>query len=206
MKKTVLLLALLTASLMATSGYSQDLIKLAWDAVQDADLVHYTMYRDSIPGTMVYLDSIPKTDFEYEDKNVEPSKAYYYKITASDSAGNESEPSNEVMAVAGTITFAEDMQHSEVEEFRLGQNYPNPFNPSTTIDYRVPTAAKVTLVVYDIMGNKIRRLVDGFKAAGIYRAVWDGKDASGKQVASGVYFYQMIAGDFAEVRKTAFAK
>ncbi len=206
MKRTVQLLVLMTASLMAINGYSQQMIKLAWDSVLDPDLAYYEMYRDSVPGTMVYLDSIPKSTSTYEDIHIEPGKTYYYKITATDSAGNESAPSNEVMAVAGTITLAEDMQHSEVEEFRLGQNYPNPFNPSTTIDYRVPGAAKVTLVVYDIMGNEIRRLVDGFKAAGIYRAVWDGKDASGKQVASGVYFYQMIAGDFAEVRKTAFAK
>jgi hypothetical protein len=71
--------------------------------------------------------------------------------------------------------------------------YPNPFNPSTTLSYQLPQDAAVRLEVYDMIGRKVRSLVDESKSAGYYRVVWNGRDETGRDVASGVYLYRFSA-------------
>ena len=92
--------------------------------------------------------------------------------------------------------------------FSLGQNTPNPFNPATTISYTVPegNTAKVTLALYDLRGRLVRTLVDEVREAGAYNVFWDGRDDSGRQVPSGIYFYRMKAGDFNRTRKMILLK
>ncbi len=80
--------------------------------------------------------------------------------------------------------------------FALRQNAPNPFNPVTTIRYELPTDSDVRIDVYNVAGRHVRTVVDGPVAAGYNEVVWDGRDNSGKRVASGVYLYRMSAGDF----------
>jgi flagellar hook assembly protein FlgD len=76
-------------------------------------------------------------------------------------------------------------------EFQLLQNYPNPFNAQSVIEYVLPREMKVRLVVYDALGQIVRRLVDGIQSPGRKRAIWDGKNDLGVKVTSGVYFYQL---------------
>ena len=84
----------------------------------------------------------------------------------------------------------------------LSQNYPNPFNPETTIRYDLSSDAIVSLTIYNIAGQVVRKLVDGESlAAGQYQAVWDGRSESGASVASGMYFYLLHAGDYVAKRK-----
>ena len=84
----------------------------------------------------------------------------------------------------------------------LSQNYPNPFNPETTIRYDLSSDAIVSLTIYNITGQVVRKLVDGESlAAGQYQAVWDGRNESGVGVASGMYFYLLHAGDYVAKRK-----
>ncbi len=84
----------------------------------------------------------------------------------------------------------------------LSQNYPNPFNPETTIPYALSSDAVVSLTIYNIAGQVVRKLVDGEAlAAGQYQAVWDGRSESGTSVASGMYFYLLHAGDYLAKRK-----
>jgi hypothetical protein len=90
-------------------------------------------------------------------------------------------------------------------EYGLDQNYPNPFNPTTTIRFSVPAASNVSLVVYDILGRRVRTLVDQPKGAGVYSVVWDGKNESGSGVASGVYFLMMRAEGQERYQKTVKA-
>src|SRR3989339_1017801 len=78
--------------------------------------------------------------------------------------------------------------------FELYQNYPNPFNPSTTIYFKLPSANYISLVVYDAMGNEIKRLIDNeWTISGSHKIIWDGKSNSGLNVASGVYYYSLIS-------------
>jgi hypothetical protein len=90
--------------------------------------------------------------------------------------------------------------------FTLGQNYPNPFNPATAIDYALPHRAHVTISIYDILGRKIRTLVDQSGAAGRHVAIWDGRAGNGEAVSSGVYFYRIQAGEFSETKKMVLVR
>lgn len=77
--------------------------------------------------------------------------------------------------------------------YELARNYPNPFNPTTQISYQLPVDAKVTLSVFNLLGQRVRTLVDQNQAAGSYTLQWDGKDSFGNVLPSGIYFYQMEA-------------
>ncbi len=76
-------------------------------------------------------------------------------------------------------------------DFVLDQNYPNPFNPSTRIRFDLPHDGEIHLAIYNTMGQRIRRLADGFHRAGVYELTWDGGDGSGRAVASGAYIYRL---------------
>lgn len=91
--------------------------------------------------------------------------------------------------------------------FTMLQNRPNPFNPSTTIEFTVPeNAGAVTLAVYDVSGRLVRTLVSGALPAGANRQVWDGRDAAGRTVGSGAYFYRLTGPGFSEARKMILMK
>ena len=90
--------------------------------------------------------------------------------------------------------------------FALHQNYPNPFNPTTTIAYDLREATNVTLRIYDVAGRLVRALVEEHESAGRKTVVWDAKNDAGNDVATGVYFYRLAAGDFVQVRKMILMK
>ena len=90
--------------------------------------------------------------------------------------------------------------------YSLNQNYPNPFNPTTQIIYGLPKDSKVELKVYNIMGQEIATLVNGWQRAGYRSVVWDGTDNGGHPVASGVYFYKLQAGEFNSIKKMVLLK
>ena len=97
------------------------------------------------------------------------------------------------------------------DETRLLANYPNPFNPETWLPYALATDSNVTLTLYDASGKVIRRLALGYQSAGYYTsrsraAYWDGRNAQGERVASGVYFYTLTTGDFTATRKLLILK
>ena len=101
---------------------------------------------------------------------------------------------------------------SEVpEETALMSNYPNPFNPETWIPYQLATPAEVTVAIHAADGRLVRTLALGYQSAGVYqskgRAVyWDGRNSQGEPVASGVYFYTLMTGDFTATRKLLIRK
>jgi len=96
--------------------------------------------------------------------------------------------------------------------FQLAQNYPNPFsaavrgNPKTRIGFQVSQPAPVRIAVFDLLGRKVRSLVDGVYSPGLYQVNWDGRDEDGRPVAAGVYLYRMAAGKFTASRKLLVMK
>jgi hypothetical protein len=90
--------------------------------------------------------------------------------------------------------------------FSLHPAYPNPFNPSTTISFDLPKRAGVKLMVFDVLGREVRKLVDQEMAAGTHSVSWDGTNDAGKSVASGVYFFKMTAGEFEKSVKGMLVK
>jgi len=80
------------------------------------------------------------------------------------------------------------------------------FNPETQIDFDLPRAGHVTLVIYNLTGQVIRTLVDEERVAGRYAVTWDGKNEQGQVVASGVYVYRLTSGDFTAIKKMVLMK
>ena len=122
-------------------------------------------------------------------------------------------------AVAIDIDITEDTDNVQAApaapqvpvETALFPNYPNPFNPETWIPYQIAKPADVTLTIHDVSGREVRRLALGHHAAGLYynrgrAAYWDGRNALGERVASGLYFYTFTAGDFTATRKMLIQK
>ncbi len=95
---------------------------------------------------------------------------------------------------------------SEVKGFSLEQNYPNPFNPTTTISYRLPNSAAVSLKIYNLQGQWIATLVDQLQPTGEYKVQWNGKNHRGVAVPSGVYFYELQADDAVEIKMMTILK
>ena len=90
--------------------------------------------------------------------------------------------------------------------FALSQNVPNPFNLTTTIHFRIAEDAYVTLRIYNILGQEVRTLMDKPVEAGHQTVLWNGRDNSGDEVGTGVYVYQLIAGDFVGMKKAVLLK
>jgi hypothetical protein len=90
--------------------------------------------------------------------------------------------------------------------YALSQNFPNPFNPTTTIEYSIPTAGHVDMVIYNMAGQKVRTLVNEVKSPAFYKVVWDGRNDRGETVASGLYFYKLVSGSFNKIAKMTLVK
>ena len=109
-----------------------------------------------------------------------------------------------VDALTGSLIVSVDekppMTHKP-EAYALAQNYPNPLNPTTKIEYQLPQASHVSLGIYSLTGQLVRKLVEAKQPAGSHAVEWDGRDQAGRAVASGVYLYRVVAGQFAKTRK-----
>ncbi|NOZ55283.1 MAG: T9SS type A sorting domain-containing protein [Calditrichaeota bacterium] len=105
------------------------------------------------------------------------------------------------------VSAVEESRHASMPaEFGLLQNYPNPFNPTTRVVYSLEKSGKMKLVVYDLMGRKVRTLVDGEMPAGQHVAVWDGRGSDGLPVASGIYLCRLESAGKVAVRKMILSK
>ena len=92
------------------------------------------------------------------------------------------------------------------QEYSIFQNYPNPFNPQTTFTYDLPKSSPVILEIYNLIGHRVRTLVNSWVNAGHHSVVWDGRDDSGRQVAGGIYFYRIQAGEFKQTMRLLVLK
>jgi len=90
--------------------------------------------------------------------------------------------------------------------FKVHQNFPNPFNPTTVISYSLPVKANVTVSIYNVLGQTVKTFAQGEQSAGTYSVTWDATDSHGAEVASGMYFYKVTAGEFSASRKMVLLK
>jgi hypothetical protein len=109
-------------------------------------------------------------------------------------------------AIQGTTGISDQSTQDSPKTFTLFPNYPNPFNPDTYIEYALPTDCQVTLVIYNILGQRIRTLINSHQTAGFKSVRWDGKDNSGNQVSAGVYFYSIKTDNFIQTKKMLLLK
>jgi hypothetical protein len=127
-------------------------------------------------------------DYSFVDENISSGK-YSYRLKQIDNDG-QFEYSKTIEVNLGTP-----------QKFELSQNYPNPFNPSTTIKFTMPEAGNIKLTLYNILGQEIKTLVDGFKEAGVYNI-----DFNASELNSGIYIYKIESGSFVQTRKMTLLK
>jgi subtilisin-like proprotein convertase family protein len=129
-----------------------------------------------------------------------------WRLTVSDHAGWDTGTLDEwcvnIGYSGGTTTAADGLP----TVLSLGRNFPNPFNPQTTIDFAVPRAGRVSLAVFDLRGRRVAELVNGDLVAGHHEVTWRGQDDTGRQVASGTYFYRLTADGEARTGKMLLVK
>jgi len=178
-------------------------------------LEKYQVYRaltnqTSDPEQWVLIaDNVSDTTFSEAITNLDSAVFYSYLVTAEYSQAQSSLPaiSNQIR-----VTHVESLDETDLPRFsKLDNNYPNPFNPTTTISFIVSgeqknTLTQVNIDIYNIIGQKVKNLVDRKLPPGEYQVEWAGKDNSGSVVSSGVYFYQMKTPDYTEVKKMLLLK
>jgi hypothetical protein len=183
-------------SLKATS--LNDMIVLSWKPNTESDLSHYVVYKSTsagfIPDSSNMVGQVPKDSTAFRDYDFIMGQAYYYRVSAWDSTEHESEYSDELGVLATDVgEYTEEENRPPV--FQLFQNYPNPFNSSTLIWYHLPDVgyqpAEVEITIYNLLGKVVRILVKTRQYPGEHKVLWDGKDDSGKEVGSGIYFYRL---------------
>ncbi len=108
----------------------------------------------------------------------------------------------------GTVDQTSIDENPEIipKNLQILSNYPNPFNATTTISFVLQSSSEVSLEIYNISGQRIRTLISGNKEAGEHNIIWNGKDETGNEVSTGVYFYKLSAGDLQETRKMTLIK
>ena len=148
-------------------------------------------------------------EFDVTELMTQYPKGFYTKIAAIDDGGNTLY--FDLQIVPGASRNAPLAQKHLPKETALLVNYPNPFNPETWIPYQLAEPADVSLTIYDIQGGVVRDLDLGHQRAGMYHsraraAYWDGRNAVGEPVASGIYFYTLTTGDFSATRKMLIRK
>lgn len=117
-------------------------------------------------------------------------------------AGNGDPVANlQIIENQDAVTQVKELRTAVPQEFTLYQNMPNPFNPQTRIRFDLENGGEVSLVIYDVLGRKLRTLAVGVHTAGSHIVVWDGKDDSGRTVGSGQYYYSLRAGNVQETKK-----
>ncbi|UCG61150.1 MAG: fibronectin type III domain-containing protein [Candidatus Zixiibacteriota bacterium] len=206
--------------LSASTGEEAGEINLNWSAPGDGEIGMAFSYE-----VRYALDQITDINWEtaslYPDPpaplspgeeqvvtltELEPGEMYYVAVRYYDEIGVLSDLSNVDSAVARYSIIAGD-DDDVPDHFRLSQNYPNPFNPSTEIIFSLPKACNVSLDVYNTLGQKIATLVNGPLPAGDHSAFWNGTCTNnGQCVASGVYFYRLLAEDFVDSKKMVVMK
>jgi len=103
-------------------------------------------------------------------------------------------------------TIVNESTETVPEDYELQQNYPNPFNPVTTISFTLPVSGKVSLEVYNLLGQHVKQLLSEELPAGTHQVEWDGRNSVGDQVATGVYFYNLTCSEFSQSRKMALLR
>lgn len=195
------------AKIAASTGAGK--VTVSWDLDFDdptnIDFAYFTVYRGTGPGfTPSVQTKILDTYEKAYTEDLQAGTTYYYRISAWDINGNESEVSYEVNS-EGVITGIADVGGVPTS-YALLQNYPNPFNPETTIKFALPVGSNVTLTVYDVRGVEIKTLISEYMPSGYATVSWDGTDYMGQSVASGIYLYRLVTNEFAETRKMIFLK
>ncbi|MCF7920756.1 MAG: C10 family peptidase [Candidatus Cloacimonetes bacterium] len=175
--------------LLAPTGLAGELsgndVTLSWQHDSARNLQYFNIYRNINSTAFTLLDTT--SQLSYIDTITQPiNLTYGYQITAVYAQDNESHSSNTVF-----IEYAAPAIDNEIEALNLIGNYPNPFNPSTSIYFTILEDSEIELKVFNLKGQYIITLASGYFVKGNHSIIWNGGDARGKLMVSGVYLYQL---------------
>ena len=200
-----------------TAKLTPDGVRLKWRTESETNNFGFHIYRiETENGEYVRItptlikghgsDATPH-DYSFLDDTAEAGSTYWYLIEDVDFAGN-TERSDPIVMNLDRILLT---SWGEVRQTALHQNYPNPFNPETWIPYQLASDSSVSISIYDVSGRQIRVLNLGVQPTGFYvtrekAAFGNGKNDKGEAVSSGIYIYQMSAGDYHSTKKMLILK
>jgi len=209
--------------LQASSGSDQGEIDLSWTAPGDDGLlgtaasyeIRFSLNaiteQNFNSATLCLSSPDPAACGEEQTHTLcelNPGEMYYVALRAYDESGNPSPLSNIDTAIAyfSLISDVDDDNDQIPDHFELSQNYPNPFNPQTEIRFSLPRSSNVNLSIFNTAGQKVATLVDRSMPAGEHVVRWSGVGDHGRNVATGVYFYRLLAEDFSDSKKMVLLK
>jgi hypothetical protein len=168
---------------------------LSWNTSSAKDFDYFTVYGSNTNsfGAAVVINHTVTPGL-----SVNTSTYPYYFVTATDFSGNEGKPAS--------LKNASGVGDTPTSYVLSVTNYPNPFNPRTTVKYTVPEHARVSVRVFDASGALVTTLFEGESAAGAYSVEWDGRDARGVAISSGVYFARIEQGTESRTKKMVMLK
>ncbi|MDH3197507.1 MAG: T9SS type A sorting domain-containing protein [Candidatus Krumholzibacteria bacterium] len=179
------------AAVVSTRG-----VEISWHITSADGLQGFNIYRSQASeagyAPLNNRALLPPGTTSFLDVEVRPGRKYWYRLGAVDSDGEFLSPVQTVVTPSRQV--------------ELEQNYPNPFNPTTRIDFYLPADNHVVLTVYGVRGDRIATLVDQPTRYGHHSVTWDGTDARGEGVGSGVYFYRLQAGNKVITKKLVVMK
>lgn len=168
-----------------TAQVNKNQVTLNWTTASETNNFGFEVHRRANTGAWLKIDLIEghgtttePQSYEFIDNLIQIGR-YDYRLRQIDTNGD--------------FTFSQvlSVEISPPNDFQLSQNYPNPFNPETVIEYQLRTSSEVEISIFNSLGRKIRTLVNEPRDAGEHQIQWDGKNASGKIVASGTYYYTL---------------
>jgi hypothetical protein len=169
-------------------------VEVKWTSQSEVSTLAYRL--SEVASLDAQGSSQSPVDYRWVDVDVVAGRTYYYKLADVDCQGNTNYHDPVLVSADGSMPAS----------YGVMPNYPNPFNASTSIAYQIPTAGHVSLVIYDVLGRKVRQLVSSHQKAGSHTVQWDSRDDKGREVKSGVYLYIFEAGSFSETRKMVLTR
>ena len=168
-------------------------IDLSWTTNYEENCAGFNIYRseskdDNFEPINEYVIT-GQREYSYHDVTSMAGKTYYYKLENVSTYGNRK--FHHTISVTASIP----------EKYSLYPNYPNPFNARTSFKYEIPVASQVRIEVCNVLGRKVKTLINEKKEAGFYTVFWDGIDDRGESVVSGIYFYSLITNKGKMTRK-----
>ncbi len=183
---------------MAPDDYDGDGIIEAWHKEVDGLLTRVRTFAlppygvDSVAWQLIAADSL----------NVNLRKVYWnYQLISYDGSHGMHNPRFAVQVLLNGLIGVQPISNEVPNVYDLSQNFPNPFNPTTKINFSLPKAGNVSMKIYDINGQEVYNLIDQKMNAGKFSVTWNSVNNRGSSVASGVYFYRIISGDYVDTKK-----
>jgi hypothetical protein len=183
-------------------------IEVTWTTLAETDNAGFAVYRSLSPDRGMTKVSerliaprgsaLGGATYVFADSRVKPGHTYYYWVKDIDIYGHGK--------LHGPVSARAAGRPVRPVRFSLAQNNPNPFRAGTEIEFGLPDASQVTLAIYNPQGQVVKTLVEGTRPAGYHVAVWDGTNAAGHEVSAGVYYCELRAGSYVQMRKMAYVK